>query len=368
MSGPFEEQWESFGSNLESFIKTNEKEFRRDVYDVIIGFSRGGTILAFMISCLLKDYFEEYAKPHKASVRPIPKGLSCKRDDPCFVMNLPASTHEIKDINKNLENDLQEFTKRYNNSEPISVLVVDDNLTGATRISSIENKLKEMGCVKLYKKLAYVRNPAATFSNIRTIREFPNDFDYFIMPWHIDHGKKDLALQKDDGDVTKLKFYINVSNEFKLEELQEELKKDYNVRRNPGANTIHIKNGASIFSIKKTDTGKFIELSYTSDKFYPPKQCLKPIDNSNGGNGAFENLSICSLGANKTKVACLICSYLNCNTPLIKKILTLIKIQPILCIEEFAPEGKINKTLKSATEEWFKSLMPMKIAQNKNEL
>jgi len=369
VKGAHKETWAAFGETLENYITNHENEFRRESYDVIIGFSRGGTILAFIISCILKDKFEEYkSKPHKATVRPIPQGLSVKREDPCFVMNLPASIHEMHDIDKCLKDDLEQFAKHHNNSEPISVLAVDDNLTGATRITNLGDKLKENGWVKSYKLLAYNRHPEFTKSDIQTIREFPKDFDYFIMPWHKEHPKKDLVLQHNDTDNTKLKFNINVSNEFILEGLYEVLEKDYDVsRRKSDAIIFSIKNGASQFNIKKNGTDNFIELSYTSVMFYPPKQCLKQIEDKNNNHKAFDK-SLCLFGADMTKFSCLLCSYLNCNIPLIKRILTFENIPKNLYVEEIAANGKINKTLKPAAEEWFTSLMPMNIVQKKDDV
>ena len=370
MNGAHQETWVTFGETLEEYMETHKEEFERASYDVIIGFSRGGTILAGIISCMLKDKFEEYKlKPHKASVRPIPQGLYVKREDPCFVMNLPASIHEIQDINKYLANDLEQFAKQNNNSEPISVLAVDDNLTGATRITNLGNKLKENGWVRSYKLLAYNRHPDFTKSDIQTIREFPEGADYFIMPWHIEHPKIDLFVVNNDTDATKLKFYINVSYEFRLDDLYEVLKKEgYNVRRSKSNDIISIKNGATQFNIKKNDGDDFIELSYTSVMFYPPKQCLKQIGNGSEYHRAFDKKSLCESGATVTKVTCLLCSYLNCNIPLIKRILTFDKNPTNIYVEEIAPNGKVNKKLKPGAEEWFSSLMPMNIVQKKNDV
>lgn len=371
MSGPYEESWACFGETLKKYFVENQEEYIQASYDVIIGFSRGGTILAGIISCILRDEFEEYgSKPHKASVRPIPQGLYVKREDPCFVMNLPASVSEIKDIDKFLAKDLEDFAKLHNNSEPISVLAVDDNLTGATRVTNLGNKLKENGWVRSYKLLAYNRHPDFTKSDIQTIREFPEDYDYFIMPWHIDHKKKDLVVHSNDTDTTKLKFNINVSDEFKLNDLYVLLKSEgYNVRRSKSDSIIFsIKNGATQFNIKKNDEDDFIELSYTSVMFYPPKQCLKKIGNGNDYHRAFDDKSICESDAAVTKVSCLLCSYLNCNVALIKKILTFDENPKNLCVEEIAPSGVINKKLKPAAEEWFASLMPINIVQNKDDV
>ena len=372
LSGPYEESWASFGETIDNYFREHKEEYIQASYDVIIGFSRGGTILAGIISCILRDEFEEYkSKPHKASVRPIPRGLYVKREDPCFVMNLPASTSEVEDIDKYLENDLENFAKRNNNSEPISVLVVDDNLTGATRVKNLGKKLKENGWVRSYKLLAYNRHPDFTKSDIQTIRDFPENADYFIMPWHIDHKKKDLVVQSNDTDATKLKFNINVSSEFRLNDLYEALKiEGYNVRRRKSdAIIFSIQIGATQFNIIKKDADNFIELSYTSVMFYPPKQCLKKIGNGNNCHRAFDKKSICESDAGAvTKASCLLCSNLNCNVPLIKKILTFDENPKNIYVEEIAPNGIINEKLKPAAEEWFASLMPMNIVQNKNDI
>lgn len=368
MNEAYEETWAVFGETVENYIDKNESELRKSSYDIIIGFSRGGLILAGIISCLLKDKFDEYKLiPHKASVRPIPQGLFVKRDDPCFVMNLPASVSEIRDINENLENDLEEFAMVYNNKEPISILVVDDNLTGATRVTNLGNILKESGWVRAYKLLAYNRHPEFTKSDIQTIRDFPEDAEFFVMPWHTKHHKADLNVQKNDTDATKLKFCISVSGEFVLAELYEVLKNEnYNVRRlKSDAIIFSVKNGSSQFDIFKKNTDDYIELSYTSSMFYPPKQCLN--ENGNNGEKAFKK-SLCTLGATPTKISCLLCSYLNCNIPLIKKILTFEKDPKHMYVEEIAPKEEINTTLKPAAEEWFESLMPIKIVQNREDI
>lgn len=368
VSEAHKETWADFGDIIEKYIDDHEIEFRKSSYDVIIGFSRGGIILASIISCILKDKFEEYRSyPHKASVRPIPQGLYVKRENPCFVMNLPASISEIEDIDLYLANDLEQFAKLHNNSEPISVLAVDDNLTGATRVTNLGNKLKENGWVRSHKLLAYNRHPEFTKSDIQTIREFPNGADCFIMPWHTCHPKKDLGVGINDTDTTKLKFNINVSSEFVLDELYEALKKEgYNTRRRKSDSIIFsIKNGASQFNIKKSSADNFIELSYTSVMFYPPKQCLKQIGNGNNCHTAFDK-SLCACGATVSKVTCLLCAYLNCNIPIIKRVLTFENNPKNIYIEETGRHGKINKKLKPAAEEWFTNLIPTNIVQSKD--
>lgn len=342
------ETWKNFGNNLRDYIKTHREELKTDSFDVILGFSRGGTILGYAFACLIKDIIPEYSNLSKASVRSIPKGITCKREDPCFVMDHPASNSEAKDITITLQKDLEEFAKRKNNSEPISVLIIDDNLTGATRVNFLEETLCKMSCVKLCKKLAYVRHPA--FLSIPTIRTYPEGKNYFTMPWHEPHEKKDLNLQSNEPDLIKLKFHVKVSNEFNLQRLLNGLNNDYGIKRNI------VINGASTFLLNKQVINKdnILELNFMPNYFYPPKDCL----NSKDSNGeAFGKQSLCSLGANKTMGVCLACSCLNCNLRLIKRILNLEKIQTISLITEFKKK-EINKDLSLAIREWFKISIP----------
>lgn len=339
------ESWEDFGKNLKAYIRNRREELVKDSFDLILGFSRGGTILGYTFACLIKDIISEYSNLSKASVRSIPKGINCKRENPCFVMDHPASNSEAKDITNVLQSDLEEFAKRKNNSEPISVLIIDDNLTGATRMNFLEETLCKMSCVKLCKKLAYVRHPA--FLSMPTITTYPEGTNYFTMPWHEPHEKRDLNIQSIEPNLTKLKFLIKVSNEFNLQKLLNGLNNDYCIKGNM------VINGASIFLLNKQIINKdnVLELNFMTNYFYPPKDCL----NSKGG--AFGKQSLCSLGASKTIGVCLACSCLNCNLRLIKKILNLEKVQSISVITEFRKK-EINKDLKLAIKEWFKISIP----------
>ena len=265
----FYEEWRDFGENLKSYIESNKEELVKDSYDIILGFSRGGTILAYSFSCLLKDMIGEYSDIHKACVRPIPKGFTCKKNNPCFVMDHPTSLHEREDITKFLIIDLKKFSKERKN--PISVLIMDDNLTGATRVRFLEDELSKMSssCVKSFKKLAYVRHNS--FLPISTIREFPEDYKVFVMPWHIPHSKKELDVQIEEINGYKMSIFFKVDNLFNLRHFKEEMQKFYPIKE------ILIVNGASNFCVKtkKIHDDNFVELIPHINMFYPPKQCLK---------------------------------------------------------------------------------------------
>jgi len=181
------EDWEPFGKQLKDFISNNRENLESESYDVILGFSRGGVILALSFACLLKDGNSKvYSKLSKASVRPIPRGFVIKTNDPCFIMNQAASKAEIDDITKNLKQDLEDFAKDCNNGKPINVLIMDDNLTGATRVKFLEDFVDDMKPfpVANRKTLAYVRHKAFLKEEIPTILGFPEDAEIFVMPWH----------------------------------------------------------------------------------------------------------------------------------------------------------------------------------------
>ncbi len=344
----FYEKWIDFGKNLESYIESNKEELVKDSYDVILGFSRGGTILAYSFACLLKDTILEYSNIDKACVRPIPKGFTCKKNNPCFVMDHPTSLHEMTDIRQILMNDLKELSESRDN--PLNVLIMDDNLTGATRVHFLEDELMKMSssCVKSFKTLAYVHHNS--FLPISTIREFPVGYKVFVMPWHIPHSKKELDVQSEEINGYKMSIFFKVDNLFNLGHFKDEMEKFYPIKKNL------IVNGASNFCVKitKMHDGNFVELITTNNMFYPPKQCLKSekSENSYEEFDLSEFLPICSLGVSKTMNVCLTCSHLNCNKSLFKEVLNIVKSQTI------SFEIKNNQNLKSAINDWFTSSMP----------
>jgi len=354
----YDETWAFFGDNVRKYIESYAEEFEKDSFDIILGYTRGGAILAFVISCILKDTIEIYNNPLKASVRTIPKGIVCKRVDPCFVMNQPTSNYEKKDIIENLREDLENFSENKLN-EPLSILIVDDNLTGATRMKYLNKFLKSLLCVKSNKMLAYARHPEFTNPHIPTIIEFPKDYMYFSMPWHKAHKKRDLILNEVDNDTTKLRMRFKFSKDLDMDKLLvEELSEDYDVKKSytfNDAKTYRIENGASEFRVEKQK--ELIYIDYIMHMFYPPKQCLKASEELNDNHKAFGDKSICSLGARKTKASCSVCSILNCNIKFIDKLVNFDKVKPSILIKDKTSSGKINETLRPAVQSWFENLM-----------
>jgi hypothetical protein len=229
------ESWKEFGETLEEHICKNKADLEDQSYDVILGFSRGGIILAFAFACILKDLENSvYSKPSKASVRPIPRGFAYKKSDRCFVMNQATSRVEVEDIIENLQNDLYDYSKVFGISDPLNVLVMDDNLTGATRVQFLEDILENMPIVGKHKTLAYVRHEAFPVEEIQTMKEFPSGKNIFVMPWHIFHKKRILKFPDENlslsnlGDID-LKFSFELNEKLaNIEELIDVLlKKKY---------------------------------------------------------------------------------------------------------------------------------------------
>jgi len=348
------ETWDDFGNNLKSFIESNKDGLIEDSFDVILGFSRGGTILAFAFASLLKDNLPEYSGPVKASVRPIPKGITCKTNDPCYVMDHPTSQQEVIDIKDFLRQDIKQYAKDHNNNKPINILIMDDNLTGATRVSFLQDELSKMkDCVKSFKTLAYVRHPA--FLSMPTIRDFPEGKDIFVMPWHEPHDKKDL-IHEEIGEY-KLKIFVKDDNGINFEDFKKEFNYFYGLKGN------FLINGASSFYLTKTekDADDFFELNFVQNKFYPPKQCLKSEkekENSDSNYDYIEKKMIpfCSFDASITMGVCLTCSCINCNKRLLEKAFDVLKSQTIKVEVVFDEIDKTN--LKPAIKKWFMNSFP----------
>ena len=146
-----------------------------------------------------------------------------------------------------------------------------------------------------------------------------------------------------------------MNNGFSLEAFIDTIKNGYIIRKKT------IVNGASNFHFReiKKNTDNFVELKTQINRYYPPKPCLKSNDSDNSGEEIkefSEYLPLCSLCIAKTMVACLTCSYLNCNKRLLKNALNAANSQTISFEIENYPE------LKLATKKWFvKSISNIKI-------
>lgn len=343
------EEWNVFGNNLKEYIKSNKDGLIEDSFDVILGFSRGGTVLAYSFACLLKDMIDEYSDTQKACVRSIPKGFTCKKKHPCFVMDHPTSFHEKEDIEKFLVDDLKELSVTRDNL--LNILIMDDNLTGATRIRFLKDELNKLNCVNFVKTLAYVRHDSfLSISTIPTIRKFPQGFKVFVMPWHKPHNKRELDVESEKINGYEMSVLFRVEDKFNLQHFEKTIRKLYAVEQH------FIINGASNFYIRsrKVQNADFVELRIFIHMFYPPKQCLK----SEFSDATYEEIDIseffpiCSSGITKSMNSCLTCSHLNCNKRLFKTILNITKSQSI------SFEIKNNEKLEFAINDWFLNSMP----------
>jgi hypoxanthine phosphoribosyltransferase len=74
----YPETWESFGSNMDKFIDRKRNELANDNYDLILGFTRGGYIVALVLSTLLRDKIKEVYDMKKNPIKrlsdPFPPG------------------------------------------------------------------------------------------------------------------------------------------------------------------------------------------------------------------------------------------------------------------------------------------------------
>ncbi|HRW82424.1 MAG TPA: hypothetical protein P5049_03100 [Methanothrix sp.] len=345
--------WKDFGRNLEAYIASHGTELENESYDLILTFSRGGAILAFAFACLLKDNSKssEYSKPYKASVRSIPRGITVKIDDPCFVMDHPASRLEKEDILNNLEDELRSFSEEYNEGKPLKVLIMDDNLTGATRVKFLENeldKLENKGLVIGYRTLAYVRHKAFLENEIPTIISFPKDKDNFVMPWHVPHPPRELNLKDSHTELERLifRFKLNCDYEMFIEKVKEKYGFDEGFIFNGASNFYIIHHIPQETSERVID---FVELSHFPNKLYPPKMCL----NSNGSDehNSSNFLKLCSYLNDMTIDVCTTCSCLNCNKYLIKNVQDAANGGDISIEAIF--RNKVNLELKRAIDKWF---------------
>ena len=361
----YKESWEKFGRNLEEYISFNKIDLESESYDIILSFSRGGSILAFAFSCLLKDKCPKaYSDPLKASVRPIPRGLLIKKNDPCFVMNQAATDQEIEDIINNLREDIKRFCDEHNNGNPINILIMDDNLTGATRVKFLEDVLDDMNdLVHSHKTLAYVRHRAFLESEIPTIIKFPESkaIEIFSMPWHKpSEQRRDLKFDNEIRDLVKIKFCMVTDDT--LDEFKKKIKmiKYYRIKER-GINNILV-NGASEFIVEDHTINRVIKLNYISHKFYPSKKCLlveellkKEITNEKDN----KYLKLCSLNkGERTKGSCLACSILNCNKEMLDNALDSSKSESISIELGFDNE---NSNLMHAITDWLHQKFPGKV-------
>jgi hypothetical protein len=357
---PHNETWEDFGKNIESFLNKHEDEFQK--VDLIVGFTRGGFILATVVSTLLRDIFEETArkKPVFASLRPIPAGITYKTySHPCFAMDSPMSPEEEADY-RQLIRDIRQFKEKFHKTEKIlNVIIVDDNLTGATRLFAYKNALEEKLPFAKVKTLAYTRLGVFEYPKLDyQIREYPPDTAYFIMPYHKDHGTFELPVLRMRPICLVLK---DTSNFQSLYMDLRKLKGKFGVVKRQKGKSIMLQRGASVINLAKE--GNQVVLNFFYDKYYPPKRCLRRKDEFKN-LGTFEEFSLwslCGLGAQKADTICFYCSSLNCNYDILKTVLLRLNGQANFEVHQI-PESAKDSILSIAVRNWlnrFKESLPL---------
>ena len=319
---PYPEKWDTLGKAIHDHIIEDRKEdYLRDSFDLILGFTKGGHIIALVISSLLRDNLKEVydtkKAPHKASVRPIPPGITAKRyRHPCFVMQDAASEEDMYDLRNDLIRDLDMFKKSIDSKsdKKLNILLVDDNITGSTRLTTFAKELNEIDCL-MVKTLTYVRHNEFKVPELDyIIRDYPSDYDYFVMPWHTENEPTDITIDK---PPQKIKFKLKRDKTFdisKLEVIIQELSPPYEKQDSVSDETyIVLKRGETFIEIKMSDEA--VEFTAFYDKIYPPKVCL--IDKKPGfqNNHNIKYFTLCSdieeliLHTH----SCFLCAFLNCN-------------------------------------------------------
>lgn len=361
---PYKETWENFGRNIETFLEKHGQELKG--IDLIAGFTRGGMLLATTLSTLLRDTFGDVARKNSgfASLRPIPSGITSKTySHPCFVMDSPISPDEVADY-RQFTRDIRCFKEKFcKNKKILSVLLVDDNLTGATRLFAYKKALEKLRFVEV-KTLAYTRLESFEYPTLDyMVREFPSHDTYFIMPYHKDHGTFELPA------LRVRPIYLVLKKPSNFESLQRELRKvegRFDVTRHRKGRCIVVGRGASVIHISKQENR--IVLNFLYEKYYPPKRCLRLVNQITNLN-TFEEVSshlwsLCGLGAQKADMVCFYCSSLNCNFEILKTVL--LHCNPGVNFEVVQmPETREDSILSLATRNW---LAHFKNALSKNEL
>jgi hypothetical protein len=178
-----QESWEDFGRNLQGFLVREDASLKETPYNVILGFTRGGAILATALASQLAERYPDlYSDPWTGAIRTIPNGIHKKLyDRPDFVMGSPCAEEDLRDLGE-LGRELGAFRRRHK-LERVSVLLVDDNLTGSTRMKFFKDSLAGIGFVDV-DLLAYARNPSIEVPRIDYFvrADATRAAEYLIMP------------------------------------------------------------------------------------------------------------------------------------------------------------------------------------------
>ena len=335
---PLRETWLQFEKHIDIFFDVCGPAFCDDDFDVIIGFSRGGTILSNILSCLTKDKFECYRKnQHKLSVRNIPNGIYVKSKDPCFLINKTATSNELEDIHKHLKNDLIRFHSKYcNHDEKLNVLLVDDNLTGSTRLFEAKSFLESFKLCNV-KTLAYTR-----VKNIKRpkldyqIFKYPNDILFFTMPWHDIHVMPSHPIFNNDFEDIgiEITFEFTKQKEIEFEMIIDEIEnlfQNCKIVKHAEENELDITDCVTIrrgnidLSLYNNEMSNRLEMRFIISKNYPPKYCLESEAFDINGKiildlnreVVFEGGLCKNISSEITwKNLCIYCATLNCNKDL----------------------------------------------------
>ncbi|ODS35715.1 MAG: hypothetical protein A7315_05220 [Candidatus Altiarchaeales archaeon WOR_SM1_79] len=368
---PYLESWQSFGDNLNEFIEKHNDDLIKDSFDLILGFTRGGYIVALALSALLRDKFKEAydieEKPYKASVRAIPSGITTKRyRHPCFVMHDAASKEDMEDLRSSLEYNLREFKKtieeeNFQKIDKVNVLLVDDNLTGSTRLLTFAKEMRKWDFLDV-KTLCYVRHKAFEIPKFDyEISKFPQNYDYFVMPWHVEEKPKDLNI---DRPVQRFAFKCKLNSTFDINKFQRRLRMlipSYQHEFTYSNTNIYIFNRGETYVEMQLNEDE-ISFRYIYNKFYPPKRCL--IQREPGFKkliGMDKALSFCEDDSNLIlhTNTCLVCAFLNCNRDFLESII--IENEPVnkLIISPIYEQTPDNQEqLIELINKWFGKSFP----------
>lgn len=300
---PYEETWENFGATLKAFFDFNRTRLCDENFDLIMGFSRGGLILATVISCMISDLCLEKGKRGLTPLRSIPGGIAKKSyRDSCFLMMAPVSNDELDDIEK-LKEDLISFK---GTKDSLKILLVDDNLTGSSRLYAIKKKIEEEIEGSVVKTLTYVRHHVFTRPKIDyVVREYPEGADYFVMPWHIVHHAR-ILMPLDE--IITVSLMVETTPQYNFSKTKSKIIK-YLKTKNPFLQFVDEENilglimGENRLWMKKMNNHVLIKQAHF--KYYAPKKCLE-------GGIREEGEPLCKIEGRRDAKHCFVCSFLNC--------------------------------------------------------
>lgn len=357
---PKVETWEDFGKEMDDFLEKNKNRLINDDFDIMIGFLRGGGILATVLHCKLNDKILYYGKEKKVLFRTIPKEIS-KKDyrAPCFVTGIAATEEELHDLDS-LIKELNSLRYELLQERKINLLLVDDNLTGSTRLKYFVEKISSTSFVNV-KTLAYTRHPEFFVPHLDyVIREFPKNKDYFVMPWH--EKPSHPRTPQIEESVIPIWFEFGITPDFDLKEFFSKIVDlEFAERIEMRESTIDFKRGESQFYIEKKDNK--LKLISPKRKYYPPKNCLdEKIP-------AFGNLSLCKLGGemNQSNI-CRICSFLNCNRDLLNSLFVSEGFGDRIVFNPGSSNLGRNKELREIIARWIKENRRISIKKEIEEL